>query len=128
MERILLLACGVIFAGYGGLCLISPQVAANAAGLAMNSGDAVAEVGAMYGGFQTGFGVFCLLAGLRAELRPAALWALVLGIGLLAAGRTGHALLTDGALSAYTWGAIAFEWSVTLLAAFALSRGARAAS
>ena len=122
MDRFILYLSGATFIAYGLACLISPGIAAGAAGLSMQGADAVAEIGAMYGGFQTGFGLFCLLGAWRAPYRRAALWALVLGIGLLAIGRSVHAILASGDLSAYTYGAIAFESLVTLLAGLALYR------
>lgn len=120
IGKIVLYLAGATFTAYGLACLISPDIAAGAAGLSMQSGDAVAEIGAMYGGFQTGFGLFCLLAAWQAPYRRAGLWALLLGIGLLALGRSYHALMTSAELSAYTWGAIAFEVFIALLAALGL--------
>ncbi|MFN2327382.1 MAG: DUF4345 family protein [Chromatocurvus sp.] len=122
MGKFVLYLAGATFTAYGLTCLFKPDIAAAAASLSMQNSDAVAEVGAMYGGFQTGFGLFCLLAAWKPEYRRAGLWALLLGIGLLAAGRSYHAITASGDLSAYTLGAIAFESVITLLAALALRR------
>lgn len=122
MARFVLYLAGATFTAYGLACLLSPGIAAGAAGLSMQNADAIAEVGAMYGGFQTGFGVFCLFAAWQPEYRRAGLWALLLGIGLLAVGRSYHAITASGDLSAYTYGAIAFESLITLLAALGLRR------
>ena len=83
MAKFVLYLAGATFTAYGLACLLSPGIAAGAAGLSMQNADAIAEVGAMYGGFQTGFGVFCLFAAWQPEYRRAGLWALLLGIGLL---------------------------------------------
>ena len=122
MARFVLYLAGATFTAYGLACLLSPGIAASAAGLSRQNADAIAEVGAMYGGFQTGFGVFCLFAAWQPEYRRAGLWALLLGIGLLAVGRSYHAITASGDLSAYTYGAIAFESLITLLAALGLRR------
>ena len=84
------------------------------------------SVGATVGsdGFQTGFGLFCLLCARRSDYAAAGLWALLLGIGLLAAGRSYHALLATDPLTVYSYGAIAFESLVTVLAAVALLKRA----
>lgn len=120
MGKFVLYLAGATFTAYGLACLLRPDIAAGAASLSMQNADAVAEVGAMYGGFQTGFGLFCLLAAWQPGYRRAGLWALLLGIGLLAVGRSYHAVMTNGELSAYTYGAIAFESLITLLAALGL--------
>lgn len=122
MDKFVLYLAGATFTAYGLACLVSPGIAADAASLSMRNADAVAEVGAMYGGFQTGFGLFCLLAAWQPDYRRAGLWALLLGIGLLAVGRSLHAIVASGELSAYTYGAIAFESVITLLAALGLRR------
>ena len=122
MDRIVLYIAGATFTVYGLVCLLRPDIAAGAAGLSMQNADATAEMGAMYGGFQSGFGLFCLLAAWQAAYRRAGLWALLLGIGLLAVGRSYHAIMASTELSAYTYGAIAFESLITLLAAVGLRR------
>jgi hypothetical protein len=122
MGKILLYVAGLIFTGYGLACLMNPEIATSAAGLAATNGDGMAEIGAMYGGFQTGFGLFCLLCARRADFAAAGLWALLLGIGLLAAGRSYHTLLATEPLTVYSYGAIAFESLLTVLAAVALLR------
>lgn len=122
MDKLVLYLAGATFTAYGLACLVSPGIAAGAAGLSMQNADAVAEIGAMYGGFQTGFGLFCLLAARQPGYRRAGLWALLLGIGLLAVGRSYYAVVAAGELSAYTYGAIAFESVITLLAALGLRR------
>jgi len=125
MGKILLYIAGLIFAGYGLATLVNPEIAAKAAGLAATSGDGMVEIGAMYGGFQTGFGLFCLLCARRAAYTSAGLWALLLGIGLLTVGRSYHAVIAVDPLTAYSYGAIAFESLVTVLAAVALLRNGR---
>lgn len=122
MARFVLYLAGATFTLYGLVCLLRPDIAANAASLSLRNADAIAEVGAMYGGFQTGFGLFCLLAAWQPVYRRAGLWALLLGIGLLAVARSYHAVISDTELSAYTYGAIAFESLITLLAALGLRR------
>ena len=61
LGKVILWVSAAMFIVYGLMCLFSPALPTGYAGLAMNSGDAFAEVGAMYGGLQTGFGIFCLL-------------------------------------------------------------------
>lgn len=120
MGKFVLYLAALVFIGYGLACWVSPEIAANAAGLTMTSGDAAAEIGAMYGGLQTGFGVMCLCAARQHAYYRAGLWALLLGIGFLAMARVYSALTVDGELGAYTYGAIAFESVITALAALAL--------
>lgn len=87
VGKAILWVSALIFIVYGLACLFSPALAATYAGLSMNSGDAFAEIGAMYGGLQTGFGVFCLLGALRKDLYRAALVSLVCLVGGLALAR-----------------------------------------
>jgi hypothetical protein len=82
----------------------------------------------MYGGLQTGVGLYCLLAVLRAEYYRSGLMLLVVGIGALAIARLISALLSTEVLTAYTWGALIYELITVALAASALLssyRGAR---
>jgi hypothetical protein len=120
IEKGLLYGAGVIFTLYGLVCLVDPGIAGNAAGISAINADGIAELGAMYGGLQTGFGIFLLLCARQSQLTAAGLWAVLLVIGLLAAARCYHALLADGSLTVYSYGAIVFESLLTLLAAVAL--------
>ena len=122
MTRAFLVFVALIFIGYGVACVIDPSLPARLAGLQVLNGDGYAEMSAMYGGLQTGVGVFCLIAALRPHLAQSALLLLVLGIGLLAATRALGALRSEEILSGYTWGALAFETFVTAVAATLLSR------
>lgn len=122
MGKILLWFAGVIFLGYGLACFLSPELPARLAGLTIGGGDAYAEMGAMYGGLQTGFGLFCLLCALRADLYRAGLILLVITIGLLGLARLYLAFDADWMVTRYTWGALAFELTVAVLAAIALRR------
>jgi hypothetical protein len=122
MNRSFLLIVGLIFIAYGAACALDPGLAARLAGLQINNGDGFAELGAMYGGLQTGVGLFLAIAAFRPRLQHGALLLLVLGIGLLAALRGASALRTEEAVTAYTWGALAFESLVTGIAAALLLR------
>ncbi len=120
MIRGFLLLVGLVFLGYGLACALDPTLPANLAGLVIRNGDGYAEMGAMYGGLQSGVGLFLAFAAFRPRFHESALLLLVLGIGLLATLRGFSALRADGLISAYTWGALAFETFVTASAAWLL--------
>ncbi|MEO0438096.1 MAG: DUF4345 family protein [Pseudomonadota bacterium] len=122
MARAFLIFVGLVFAGYGVACAIDPSLAARLAGLATENGDGFAELGAMYGGLQSGIGVFCIIAGLSDRHRDSGLLLLLLGIGALAVLRGASTLRTEDLVSSYTWGALAFESFVTGTAAALLLR------
>lgn len=113
---------GLIFLAYGLACFINPELPAALAGLSINSGDGFAEMGAMYGGLQFGVGVFCLVCAVIPVYTRAGLLLLLLAIGCLAAARLVSAWDADWMVGAYTWGALAFEVLVSVLAALALKR------
>jgi len=120
LGKIILWITAVSFAAYGVACLVWPALPADYAGLAINSGDAYSEMGAMYGGLQIGFGLFCLLGATRTGYFRPALVLLVLCVGLLALGRAYSTITGADPVGGYTWGAMAFEFSTAILAAIAL--------
>ena len=111
-----------MFIAYGLACLISPPLAAGLAGLELASADALPEIGAMYGGLQTGFGFFCLLGAVKTEFYRPALILLLVCIGGLALARCFWTFSAGAAVSGYTWGAMAFEYTIAILAAIALRK------
>lgn len=122
MNRSFLLIVGLIFLAYGVACALDPGLPARLAGLSATNADGYAELGAMYGGLQSGVGLFLAIAAFRPRMQQGALLLLVLGIGLLAALRAAGALRAEEAVTAYTWGALAFETLVTAIAAALLNR------
>jgi len=122
LGKIILWVSGLIFTSYGVACLLSPELPAGYAGLTITNGDAYAEMGAMYGGLQTGFGLFCILAAIRPELHRAGLLILVFVIGALAVSRLFFAFTTTDPVGVYTWGAMGYEFTTALLSAVALRR------
>ena len=122
LGKIILWISAITFTAYGLACLFSPELPAGYAGLVMTNGDAYAEIGAMYGGLQTGFGLFCLLAALKSEYRRAGLVLLVMCIGSLAVARLYSTLTGDETPAGYTWGALAYESVTAIVAAIALRR------
>lgn len=112
----------LVFVAYGLVSLASPATPAGLAGLVMSNGDAFAEIGAMYGGLQTGMGLFCLLALLKADYYRAGLALLVVAIGSLALARLLSLLLATDPVSSYTYGALLYEFATALLAGMALNR------
>jgi hypothetical protein len=125
LGKVLLWVSAIMFIAYGVMCLFSPALPTGYAGLSMNSGDALVEIGAMYGGLQTGFGIFCLMGALRNALYRPALLALVFLVGGLALARL-FTLVTSGAtVGSYTYGAMAYEFTTAILAGLALRTSSR---
>ena len=124
LGKFVLWVAAVVFTAYGLVCFFDPSVAADFAGLAMTNGNAVAEIGAMYGGLQTGIGLFCALAAMRPEHFRSGLLVLTLGIGLLALGRLYSTIVNGVPVTAYTWGALVFEAVLASLAGLALKQSA----
>jgi len=122
LGKVVLWVSAFVFIAYGLACFFSPALPADNAGLVMTNGDAFAEMGAMYGGLQTGFGLFCALGALKQEHYRSALMALSVCIGLLAAGRLYSTFVGSGEVGFYTWGATAYEFATAMLAAIALRR------
>ena len=122
LGKVILWISAVSFVSYGLMCLFSPALPTGYAGLSMNSGDAFAEVTAMYGGLQTGFGIFCLLGALRKDLYRPALISLVLLVGGLALARMYSTLTGMESVGTYTYGAMGYEFVTALLAALALKK------
>ena len=128
LGKIILWISAISFISYGLACFFSPDLPAGYAGLTMGNADAVAEIRAMYGGLQTGFGLFCLLAALKLEYYRAGLLLLVLCITPLALGRLYSVISGDEGHGVYTWGAMAFEFSIAALAALALAKSSSSQS
>ncbi len=122
LGKVILWISALVFIAYGLMCLLSPALPAGFAGLSMHSGDAFAEVGAMYGGLQTGFGIFCLLGALRNDLYRPALISLVLLVGGLALARLYSTVTSVDPVGGYTYGAMAFEFTTAILAGLALRK------
>jgi hypothetical protein len=122
LGKIVLWISAIVFISYGLACLASPALPAGYAGLSMTNGDAFAEIGAMYGGLQTGFGVFCLLAALNPGYYKPGLVLLVLCIGSLALARLYSTAVAGDPVAVYTWGAMSFEFITAILAALALRK------
>ncbi|HBX38813.1 MAG TPA: hypothetical protein DEG76_16670 [Pseudohongiella sp.] len=126
LGKFILGVSSLIFVAYGLVSLISPAVPAGFAGLVMTNGNAYAEIGSMYGGLQTGVGLYCLLAILNREYYRGGLAVLVIGIGMLACARLISALATNDPLTFYTWGALGYEAVTVLIAAIALRQSYQA--
>lgn len=125
LGKAILWVSAVAFVSYGVMCLLDPYLPATYASLQIMSGDGFAELGAMYGGLQTGYGVFCLLGALRKDLFRPALTSLVLVVGGLALGRLVSTLTGTEAVGGYTWGAMAFEFATAALSVVALRKSSQ---
>lgn len=114
-NRNLLLILGLLFFPYGVYCFLVPGFLAEAAGVAATTPTGSTELRAMYGGLQAGFGLLLLAAARDARLHLAAFAALAFLVPGLASTRLIGSLM-DGGLSAYTAGALVFEFGITALA------------
>lgn len=121
MARNVLLIIGALWVAFGVACLVAPAGMLAMVGIELTSAQSAAEIRAMYGGAQIGFGGFLLLGARRARLARPALLALALVMGGFALGRLlGIAL--DGSLDGATLFSLATEVVLLSLAAFALRR------
>jgi len=120
LSKIVLWIAAIGFTPYGFLCLIEPSTATDYAGLTMTNGDAFAEISAMYGGLQLGLGLLCLLGALKPRFTHTGLTAVAFVIGGLVVGRTTGFLVGSDPVTSYTYGALAFEWVLTILSILAL--------
>jgi hypothetical protein len=112
----------LVFIAYGLVSLLSPAIPAGLAGLILSNGDAYAEIGAMYGGLQTGVGLFCALALLKPEFYRSGLTLIVIAIGTLALARLVSLLTTADPVTSYTYGALGYEFATAVLALIALAK------
>ena len=110
----------IAFTSFGSMCLINPATVTDMNGLTAASGDAYVELGAMYGGLQTGFGLFLLLGALRPAMYRPALTSLVIVIGSLAVGRIATTVMIGMDVGIYTWGTISYELFTAIVAGLAL--------
>lgn len=122
LGKIVLWISTLVFISYGLISLFFPEVPAGYAGLIISNGDAYAEIASMYGGLQTGIGLFCLIAAIRPPYYQSGLLVLVIGIGGITAARFIGFLATTETVTAYTYGALIYELATTVLAAVALRK------
>jgi hypothetical protein len=122
--KAILAISALVFMSYGLVSLVSPAIPAGFAGLIIDNGDGYAEITAMYGGLQTGLGLFCVMALLNSDYYRSALTVLVFLLGTLALARSYSLLAIPESISdtvtAYTIGAMAFEYALAFLAIVAL--------
>ena len=123
LGKFVLWFSAAMFIAYGLSCLVAPGTPMAYAGLEAVSADAVPEIAAMYGGLQTGFGVFCLLGALQVAYYRPALVLLLLCIGALGLARCYWGFAGEAAVSGYTYGAATYELITAILAAVALRKG-----
>jgi len=120
LSKIVLWLAAIGFTPYGFMCLIEPSTATDYAGLTMTNGDAFVEISAMYGGLQAGLGLLCLLGALKPKFSRTGLTAVAFVIGGLVIGRSVGFSVGSDPVTNYTYGALAFEWVLTILSILAL--------
>lgn len=122
-TRILLFVLAAGWVPFGLYCFLFPEALTGISGIQATQAAAVTELRAMYGGVQIAVGLSALLGGLRLLALDKALLVQIVALGGLGVARLGGALITGDA-SAYTLGALGFEW-VTLALCVAAMRTVR---
>ena len=105
-----------LFIGYGLACFYNPLIATSNAGLIMEGSSAFAEIGAMYGGLQIGFGAFCFIAIIKSNYYRAGILALFIVIGCVGLTRLISQLIGGEDWTSYTMGALVYELATMLIA------------
>jgi len=108
LARFVLLFTAVSFIGYGLACLLLPNMVGMLSGLGMQMVSGRTEIHAMYGGLQTGLGLFFLLCGMHREWTRPGVIALILIMGGLALGRS-YGISVQGSPGSYNLGAASYE-------------------
>ena len=119
LRRLVLLLTGIVFSGFGLLCLLYPELPTRVSGIESPSIAAQIEVQAMYGGLQLGMGVLLLFCALVPKWSAIGAWLVVAQIGGLALAR-GAGVANHGWDSAYTTLALLYEASTSLVALLTL--------
>lgn len=117
IPKIVLFVLGIIFAGYGLVCLLFPQIVGLITSLSAEGAAARIETQAMYGGLQLGLGIWALLCAVRQDFQNIGLISLVCLMGGLVFGRV-YGLIVEPNAGAYIWGALFFE-AIAILALLA---------
>ena len=112
----------LLFVGYGLACFYDPWIAASNAGLGMEGSSAFAEIGAMYGGLQIGFGLFCLIAVINANYYRAGILALLIVIGFVGITRLISQVVGSDEWTSYTAGALIYELATMVIAGIVFIR------
>ncbi len=105
----------LLFIGYGLACFYDPSIAASNAGLVMEGSSAFAEIGAMYGGLQMGFGLFCLIAVINSNYYRAGILALFIVIGFVGVTRLISQIVGSDEWTSYTVGALIYELATMVI-------------
>ncbi|ROR97949.1 uncharacterized protein DUF4345 [Sinobacterium caligoides] len=117
-SKILLIISGLIFAVYGLLCAISPQLPAQYIGYQPGIGGSTVEIIAMYGGLQLGLGILYFVCALKQRWVIPGLWLILATIGSLGISRLLGGIMHG--LDDYNMGALLYELSTTGLCLSAL--------
>jgi hypothetical protein len=120
--KIVLGITAIALTSYGLVCFFVPEIPAGYIGFDLTNADARIEVIAMYGGLEIGVGLYCLLGILKPELYKASLLLVILSLGGIAIGRIYGLVLTSESVTSYTYGAMCYEISSSVLAAVALRK------
>ena len=112
-----------LFIGYGLACFYNPLIATSNAGLIMEGSSAFAEIGAMYGGLQIGFGAFCLIAIIKSNYYRAGILALFMVIGCVGLTRLISQFIGGEDWTSYTIGALIYELATMVIAGSVFVRG-----
>jgi hypothetical protein len=115
LRRTVLLVTGVVFSGFGLLCLLYPDLLTRLTGIASPTLTGQIELQAVYGGLQIGFGVLLLACAILPRWSGAGIWVVVALVGGLALGR-GAGVAAYGWESIYTSFSLIYE-SLTSLTA-----------
>lgn len=115
LRRIVLLVTGVVFSGFGLLCVLYPDLLTRLTGIASPTLTGQIELQAVYGGLQIGFGVLLLACAIQPHWSGAGIWVIVALVGGLALGR-GAGVATYGWESIYTSLSLIYEALTSLTA------------
>ena len=117
--RIFLFVLAVAWTPYGFYCLFFPEALSVFAGLEATNATALTELRAMYGGLQIAIGLSALLGFFRVLYVDKVLFTQLVVVLGLAVARLLSALVA-GDWSAYTLGALVFEWGTVLFCVMAM--------